>query len=61
MEHNMRKLGRVQMLSEEGSGTHSSIAAWEIPWIEEFDQLQSMGSQKSQIGLSSYTKTTADV
>ena len=57
----MRKLGRVQMLSEEGSGTHSSIAAWEIPWIEEFDQLQSMGSQKSQIGLSSYTKTTADV
>ena len=28
-------------------GTHSSILAWEIPWIEEPGGLQSMGSEKS--------------
>ena len=28
--------------------THSSIVAWESPWIEESDGLQSMGSPKSQ-------------
>ena len=28
--------------------THSSILAWEIPWIEEPSRLQSMGLQKSQ-------------
>ena len=26
--------------------THSSILAWEIPWIEEPGGLQSMGSQR---------------
>ena len=26
--------------------THSSILAWKIPWIEEPDGLQSMGSQR---------------
>ena len=26
---------------------HSSILAWKIPWTEEPDGLQSMGSQKS--------------
>ena len=26
--------------------THSSILAWEIPWIEEPGRLQSMGSQR---------------
>ena len=26
--------------------THSSILAWEIPWTEEPDRLQSMGSQR---------------
>ena len=30
---------------EEETATHSSIA-WEIPWTEEPDWLQSMGSQK---------------
>ena len=30
---------------EEGTTTHSSILAWRIPWTEEPDQLQSMGSQ----------------
>ena len=27
---------------------HSSILAWEIPWTEELDGLQSMGVTKSQ-------------
>ena len=27
-------------------GTHSSILAWEIPWTEKPDGLQSMGWQK---------------
>ena len=26
--------------------THSSILAWEIPWTEEPDGLQSMGSER---------------
>ena len=39
----------VQSLSqedplEEGMATHSSILAWKIPWMEEPDRLQSMGS-----------------
>ena len=33
---------------EEGMATHSSILAYKIPWTEEPDGLQSMGSQKSQ-------------
>ena len=31
---------------EEGMATHSSILAWEIPWTEEPDGLQSMESQR---------------
>ena len=31
---------------EEGTATHSSILAWRIPWIEEPEGLQSMGSQR---------------
>ena len=27
--------------------THSSVIAWRIPWTEEPDRLQSMGSQES--------------
>ena len=37
---------------EEGMATHSSIPAWEIPWTEEPDRLQSMGLQKSWTRLS---------
>ena len=29
---------------EEEMATHSNIPAWEIPWAEESDRLQSMGS-----------------
>ena len=28
--------------------THSSILAWEVPWIEEPGRLQSMGLQKAE-------------
>ena len=31
---------------EDGRGTHSSIFAWRIPWIEEPGRLQSIGSQR---------------
>ena len=31
---------------EEGMAMHSSILAWRIPWTEEPDGLQSMGSQR---------------
>ena len=31
---------------EEGMATHSSILAWRIPWTEEPDGLQSVGSQR---------------
>ena len=32
-----------------GDGNHSSILAWEIPWTEELDGLQSMGSHESDM------------
>ena len=57
----------VQSLSQKnpldkGMATHSSILAWRIPWTEEPDGLQSMGSQKEsdtteQLTLSLYTAT----
>ena len=31
---------------QEGMATHSSILAWRIPWTEEPDGLQSMGSHR---------------
>ena len=31
---------------EKGMATHSSILAWRIPWTEQPDRLQSIGSQK---------------
>ena len=33
-------------LLEKEMATHSSILAWRIPWTEEPDRLQSMGSQR---------------
>ena len=32
---------------EKETGAHSSIAAWEIPWTEETDGLQSIGLQRT--------------
>ena len=40
-----RSLGQEDPL-EEGMTAHSSILAWRIPWTEEPDRLQSMGSQR---------------
>ena len=40
---------------EEEMATHSSVLHWKIPWTEEPDGLQSMGSQ-SWTGLSTHTE-----
>ena len=42
----VQPLGQQDPLEEE-MATHSSILAWEIPWIEEPGGLQSMVSQES--------------
>ena len=43
---------------EKEMAAHSSILAWEIPWMEEPGGLRSMGLQKSQTRLSNSTITT---
>ena len=43
-ETSVRSLGWEDPL-EKGMATHSRILAWKIPWTEEPDRLQSMGSQ----------------
>ena len=37
----LQSLGREDSLEKE-MATHSSVLAWEIPWTEEIDTLQSM-------------------
>ena len=49
-ESQVQSLGWEDPLEKE-MPTHSSIPAWEIPWTEEPGGLQSMGSQKCQMGL----------
>ena len=44
-ETQVQPLGQEDPLEEE-MVTHSSILAWRIPWTEEPDGLQSMGSQR---------------
>ena len=44
-ETQVRSLGQEDPLEKE-MATHSSIHAWKIPWTEESDRLQSMGSQR---------------
>ena len=44
-ETSVQSLGWEDLL-EEGMATHSSILAWRIPWTEELDWLQAMGSQR---------------
>ena len=53
MVKNLPVIQETQVLSlahedslEKEMATHSSILAWEIPWIEESVGLQSMGSQR---------------
>ena len=45
-EMQVRSLGQEDALEKE-MATHSSIPAWEIPWIEEPGGLHSMGLQES--------------
>ena len=42
----VQSLGREGPLEKE-MATHSNILAWRIPWTEEPDRLQSLGSQES--------------
>ena len=44
-ETRVRSLGQEDPLEKE-MATHSSTLAWKIPWTEEPDGLQSMGSQR---------------
>ena len=41
----VQSLGQEDPL-EEAMATHSNILAWKIPWTEQPDGLQSMGSQR---------------
>ena len=41
----VRSLGQDDPLEEE-IATHSSTLAWELPWTEETEGLQSMGSKR---------------
>ena len=44
----IQSLGQKDPLEKE-LATHSSIPAWEVPWTEEPRELQSMGSQESDM------------
>ena len=44
-ETQVQSLGQEDPLEEE-MAIHSSILSWEIPWTDEPDGLQSMGSQR---------------
>ena len=44
-ETRVQSLGWEDTLEKEME-THSSTTAWKIPWTEEPDRLQSMGSQR---------------
>ena len=44
-ETQVQPLGQEDPLGKE-MATHSSILAWRIPWTEEPEELQSMGSQR---------------
>ena len=50
-ETQVRSLDQEDPLEKE-MAAHSSILAWRIPWTEEPDGLQTMGSQKSRTQLS---------
>ena len=45
LETRVQSLGREDPLEKE-MAIHSSTLAWKIPWTEEPDRLQAMGSQR---------------
>ena len=42
----LQRIDTTERLNGEGDGTPSSTLAWKIPWMEEPDTLQSMGSRR---------------
>ena len=52
----VRSLGSEDPL-EKGTGTHSSILSWRIPWTEEPARLQSMGLQRVKHSRVTFTHT----
>ena len=52
----VRSLGWEDLLEKE-MANHSSILAWRIPWTEDPDRLQSMGSQRVGHNLSDFPFT----
>ena len=56
----VRSLGREDLL-EYKMVTHSSILAWNIPWTEEPEGLQSMGSQESRVQVLESTDQESDI
>ena len=55
-ETRVQSLGQENSLEEE-MATHSSILAWKVPWTEEPEGLQLMGSQRVGQGLVTNTLT----
>ena len=53
-------LGQEDAL-EKGMATHSSIPAWRIPWTEEPDRLQFIGSQRVEHSWSDLARTQPDI
>ena len=53
----LQSLGQENPVEKE-TATHSSILAWEIPWLEEPGGLQSMGSQRLRHDLATKHLTT---
>ena len=49
-------MGQEDLL-EKKMATHPNILAWEIPWIEEADRLQSMGSKRVEHKLATKKQT----
>ena len=41
--------GSGRSLAEGNGKTHCSILAWRVPWTEESNRLESMGSQESRL------------
>ena len=52
-----KSMETVEESTEKAMASHSSTLAWKIPWMEEPDRLQSMGSLKVRHGLSDFTFT----
>ena len=44
-ETQVQSLGQEDLLKKD-MATHSNILAWKIPWTEEPDRLESIGSQR---------------